>query len=67
MTTQKQQDLVENIKAFISDNGYSPSVQELADIEGVSQNATLDRLKQLRKKGQVDWTDGKSRTLRIKG
>lgn len=67
MTTQKQQDLVENIKAFISDNGYSPSVQELADIEGVSQNATLDRLKQLRKKGQVDWADGKSRTLRIKG
>lgn len=65
MITKKQADLLENIKAFISDNNYSPTVAELAEIEGVKPNATHNRLEQLRKKGYIDWKDGQSRTLHV--
>lgn len=67
MITDKQLTTLENIKAFISAEGYSPTVSELSEIEGVNRNAMHNRLEQLRKKALVDWKDGQSRTLHIKG
>ena len=62
---EKQLELLEIIKAFISDNAYAPTHQELADIRGVRVNAVSIGIVALKKKGYVDWIEGKSRTLRV--
>jgi len=61
----KQAELLETVKAFISGNGYAPTYKELAVIQGVRINTIFSSLKALKKKGYVDWIEGKSRTLRV--
>jgi len=63
--TDIQTKTLETVKQFISDNGYSPTIRELADIFGIKEKACYDRLFYIRKKGRLDWQDGKARTLRI--
>ena len=61
----KQAELLETVTAFISGNGYAPTYKELAEIDGVRINTIFSSLKALKKKGCVDWVEGKSRTLRV--
>ena len=63
--TSKQAELLQIVEAFISDNCYSPTMVELAEIRGVRENAIIGMLVCMRKKGVVNWIDGKSRTLHI--
>lgn len=63
----RREDLIENIKAFISGNGYAPTVRELASLMDTSKTTVERELQLARANGQVDWIDGKSRTLRIIG
>ena len=67
MITDKQKNLIALIEAFISDNGYSPTIKELSDLEGVGLNATHGRLKQLKDKGVVEWVGNTARTIRLTG
>ena len=63
--TQKQSDLLQNIEAFISDNGYSPTFKELSEIEGVTFTATVNRLNSLKSRGLVTWEHHSPRTLKL--
>ena len=59
-----------NIKAFITSfresNGYSPSLQEIADGVGLSShNAVRTHLLTLKVRGEVDWDPGRFRTVRV--
>lgn len=65
MLTKAQQETLEAVEAFITGEGYSPTILELGMILGISQNAVYERLCWLRKKGAVDWKDGQSRTLHV--
>lgn len=63
--TPKQKELLDWIKDFIGQNGYSPSVREMMRGVGLkSPSAIQARLKVLRKKKLVEWIDRQTRTIR---
>lgn len=57
--------IVDTIAEFISREGYSPSMRDVADEVGISIGAIKHRLDRMRKDGLVDFVDGKARTLRV--
>jgi repressor LexA len=57
--------LLDTVRTFIAENGYPPTVRELAQLRGLSTAGVHLQLKQLRELGFVDWKDGKGRTLRV--
>ena len=60
------QDFVVAITEFNAVNGYPPSRRELAGMLGLSSTSSVQhRLAILRRKGWVDYDDGKMRTLRV--
>lgn len=64
--TPRQRGILEHIAAYQAEHGYAPTTRELADRVGIKgQNAMIDHLWALRRKGYVEWQDGKARTLRI--
>ena len=63
--TKLQSELLEILRAFISDNGYAPTFKELADAKGVTTTAVFEMMEAMKKKGAVDWKAGQSRTFRI--
>lgn len=59
-------DALREIKAFIAEHGYPPTVRELAAALGVSSSASAFRLlTELQKAGKVDWNPRHGRTLRV--
>lgn len=64
--TNKQLIIYEALEKFISDKGYSPTVDELAHLTNHKAKSTVyEKLKSLKLKGYVTWENGHSRTLRI--
>lgn len=62
--TEKQAETLGHIRQFIADNGYSPTVLELASIAGVRGNAIQGRIDALRRKGLVTLSQKACRTIR---
>lgn len=65
MLNEKQTQLLETVESFISQNGYSPTVRELAEQLDMSPAGIFQNLKRLRQAGKVQWLDGAPRTLRV--
>lgn len=66
MLTETQRDLYFTIDYYIKANGYSPSYRELCDITHRSSPATIMYLlKEMKKKGYIDWKPKRMRTIRI--
>ncbi|MDZ7723578.1 MAG: transcriptional repressor LexA [candidate division KSB1 bacterium] len=64
--TTKQAQVLEAVRSYQTDYGYSPTVRELADVFGQSSTAGIHKiLKVLREKGYLTKTDGKSRSLNL--
>lgn len=64
--TNKQQELYKTIKEFIDENGYAPTVRELCKLtNNKSTGSTFDKLKKLKNKGYITYTEHKFRTIRI--
>lgn len=64
--TETQERLYLTIKKYIENYGYSPTVRELCKLNGVNSPATIHYgLKQLKKKGYIDYQYNKNRTIRI--
>ena len=64
--TERQQELLDAIKAFSREHGYPPTIRELSGLLGNSStNATADAMRRLRQLGHLVWEDGKPRTLRV--
>lgn len=64
--TQAQQELYDWLVAYIRENRHSPSIRQMMREMKLKSPAPIQsRLDHLRKKGYIDWTDGKARTIRI--
>lgn len=64
--TGKQEKILNNIKKFIADNGYAPTIRELCKISNLSSTATMFvHLKNLTKKGYINQTENKFRTIEL--
>ena len=63
--TARQQEMFDIIVAFISTNGYPPTLRDLGERMGItSTNGVNDHLKALERKGWVTRAGLKSRTIR---
>lgn len=64
--TNKQKECLIIINLFIKQNGYSPSVREIAkEMKNNSPATTLYHMKKLKEKGYITWIEGQNRTIRI--
>lgn len=65
LTPVKKTQTVNAVIAFQRDHGYQPSLQDIADMLGISKNTAWNRLLHLRDEGRVTWEPGQARTLRV--
>ena len=64
--TERQRLVLEAVVGLTEARGYPPSLAELKEAVGLSsQNALRCHLLVLRRKGFVEWQDGKARTIRL--
>jgi repressor LexA len=64
--TEKDKTAYLAIERFVKENGYPPTVRELCRILGVtSTSSIIFRLKSLKEKGYISYTNGGRRTIRI--
>lgn len=61
--TERQEEVLEFIVAFIKDNGYSPSIAEIASFMGVNANASFEVVSAIEKKGYIKRTPYVSRSI----
>lgn len=66
LLTKEQIYVLEQIKEYIDENGYSPSIRELCKITGKSSPATIHYyLKVLKQKGFIEYREKRNRTIRV--
>ena len=63
--TRIQQQTIEFIEAFIAENGYAPTLREMAEYFGVSHEAIADRIYYIEQKGRIKCAPNKARAIRI--
>lgn len=62
--TSKQEKILKTIKKFIAEKGYAPTIRELCKLCNLSSTATMFvHLKNLTKKGYINQTKSKFRTI----
>jgi repressor LexA len=63
----KQRQVLETILAFVQENGYPPSIQQLCDLCGVSSTSTIHHhVSALKKKGFIHWNPAEKRAISIR-
>lgn len=62
--SEAQQRVLDELRAFIGEHDYSPTLRELALRLKLHHAGVSDHLAVLRSKGYVSWDDNKPRTLR---
>lgn len=63
--TCKQKLLVEIIKNYQKENGYSPTITELCEITGKAKSTIFKRLVYLEEIGAISTVCGKARSIRV--
>ena len=64
--TKQQENILENIKKFIKENGYSPTIRELCKLCNLKSTATMFvHIQNLQDKGYINSKNGKMRTITI--
>lgn len=64
--TSKQEQILNEIKKFIANKGYAPTIRELCNICNLSSTATMFvHLKNLTTKGYISQTENKFRTIEL--
>ncbi len=62
----KQRQVLESILAFIEENTYPPSIQQLCDLCGVSSTSTIHHhISALKRKGFIHWNPSEKRAISI--
>lgn len=62
----KQQEVLEYINKFMSQNGYAPTVREIGNAVGLNSTATVTyHISQLQKKGLISYESGKKRAIAL--
>jgi repressor LexA len=66
--TPAQKELYDWLVEYIHQHQYSPSIRQMMQAMTLKSPAPVQsRLEHLRKKGYIDWTEGRARTIRILG
>ena len=64
--TNKQEIILTNIKKFMAEKGYAPTIRELCKICNLNSTATMFvHLKNLTRKGYINQTESKFRTIEL--
>ncbi len=63
--TIKQKMVLEAIEWFINENGYSPTIREIAKLLDSDTRSIFEKLMQLESKGYISTKNGKARTIKI--
>lgn len=64
--TEKQEEVFKAIKDYIQGYGYSPTIRELCSITGRKSSGTIHAsLKILKRKGYIDYSYNRNRTIRV--
>ena len=63
--TTRQGEILLWIQKFTLEEGYSPTLQEIANGFGFGINAAVDHLGALKRHGRVKWVENKARTITI--
>lgn len=64
--SKEEFDVLNAIKEYIDEYGYSPSVRDLCKLTGKNSPATIHyHLKHLKEKEYIDYIQGKNRTIRV--
>ena len=64
--TKKQEEIMTQIKKFIAEKGYAPTIRELCNLCNLSSTATMFvHLKNLTNKGYINQTENKFRTIEL--
>lgn len=63
--TGRQQEVLRVIKLYLNENGYAPSVRNVADMMGISTKGAFDHIDALVKKGWIKKDENISRSIRI--
>jgi repressor LexA len=61
--TEKQQAIYDSIVQYREKNGYPPSQNELAEMQGITRTAVRDHLKALKIKGYIAYTRHTARSI----
>lgn len=62
----KQKEIFEVIKKMIEKNGYSPSLEEIAEkVNLKNKSCVKPHIEKLKQKGYINYIEGKSRTITI--
>lgn len=63
----KQRQVLETILAFVKENGYPPSIQQLCELCGVSSTSTIHHhISALKRKGFIHWNPAEKRAISIR-
>jgi SOS-response transcriptional repressor LexA len=65
--TGRQEDIIEFIRKFRDQNGYPPTVREICNAFGISQNCVYCHISSMIKKGFIHKDPVVSRSIRIAG
>lgn len=66
--TKRQQEVVDTIRVFLRQHGYSPAIRDLmVRLHIRSPNGIVSHLRVLRKKGLIEYQDHVARSIRIPG
>lgn len=63
--TVKQKIVLEAIEWFIKENGFSPTIRELAELLKSDVHAVFEKMLILEKNGYISTVNGKSRTIKV--
>ena len=63
--TDKQKEMIDFIKKYINNYGYSPTIRELAYVLGKSVGSVHPMLKKLKAKGVITYNEKMSRTIKV--
>ncbi len=63
--TAKQAEMLRVIKQFSEENGYTPSIRELAELTGRTTTPTHTMIENLIKRGRLTRIPGSARSLEV--
>jgi len=65
--TSAQQELYDWLVNYIQENQHSPSIRQMMQAMHLKSPAPIQsRLEHLRRKGYIEWSEGKARTIRVR-
>lgn len=65
-TSNKQAEILEYLRQFLSENGYAPSVREICAAVGLRSTSSVHyHLSQLKRRGLIEMEDNKNRTVTV--